>query len=51
VAADPVGHLEIRPSGATFVPIVQPYPSPLFLLASGVAAALMLRALARLVRG
>jgi uncharacterized spore protein YtfJ len=51
VAADPVGHLEIRPSGATFVPIVLPYPSPLFLLASGVAAALMLRALARLVRG
>ncbi len=51
VAADPVGHLEIRPSGATFQPIVQPYPSPLFLLASGVAAALMLRALARLVRG
>ncbi len=51
VAADPLGHLEIRPSGASFQPIVQPYPSPLFVLASSVAAALILRALARLVRG
>jgi hypothetical protein len=51
VAADAVGHLEIRPSGATFEPIVQPYPSPVFLLAAGIAAALILRAVARLVRG
>jgi uncharacterized spore protein YtfJ len=49
VAADPVGYLEIRPGGATFQPIVQPYPSPLFLLASGLAAAFVLRALARLI--
>ena len=48
---DPVGYLEIRPSGAGFRPVSVPYPSPLFLLAAGVAAALVLRALARVVRG
>lgn len=50
VVADPVGYVEIGPSGATFEPIVQPYPSPVFLLASGITAAIVLRALARLVR-
>jgi hypothetical protein len=50
VAADPVGYVEIGPAGATFRPIVPPYPSPLFLLASGITAAIVLRALARLVR-
>lgn len=50
VAADPVGYLEIRPTGATFQPIVPPYPSPLFVLAAGLAAAFILRALARVVR-
>jgi hypothetical protein len=50
VAADPVGYLEIGPEGATFRPIVPPYPSPLFLLAAGITAALVLRALARLLR-
>ena len=49
VAADPVGFVEIGPSGATFRPIVQPYPSPLFLLVSGVTAAIILRALARVI--
>lgn len=48
---DPVGYLEIRPTGAGFRPISVPYPSPVFLLAAGVAAALVLRALARVVRG
>jgi hypothetical protein len=48
---DPVGYLEIRSSGAGFRPVSVPYPSPVFLLASGVAAALVLRALARVVRG
>jgi hypothetical protein len=51
VLADPVGYLEIGPSGATFRPIVDPYPRPLFLLAAGVTTALVLRALARLLRG
>ena len=50
-AADPVGYLEIRPTGATFVPIAPPYPGPLFVLTAGLAAAFILRALARVVRG
>ena len=51
VSADPVGYLEIRPTGATFVPIAPPYPGPLFVLTAGLAAAFILRALARVVRG
>lgn len=51
VAADPVGYLEIGPAGATFRKIAEPYPSPLFLVAAGVAGAIVLRALARLVHG
>jgi uncharacterized spore protein YtfJ len=50
-AADPVGYLEIRPTGATFVPIAPRYPGPLFVLTAGLAAAFILRALARVVRG
>jgi uncharacterized spore protein YtfJ len=49
-AADPVGYLQIGPTGATFHPIRDPYPNPIFVLASALAAALVLRALARLVR-
>lgn len=49
-SADPVGYVEIGPAGATFRPIVPPYPSPFFLLASGITAAIVLRSLARLVR-
>lgn len=48
--ADPIGWLEIGPDGAVFKPIVPAMPSPGFLLAAGAAAALMLRALARLLR-
>lgn len=48
---DPVGYLEIGPAGAHFRPISVPYPSPVFLLAAGLAAALVLRGLARVVRG
>jgi hypothetical protein len=51
VAADPIGYLEIGPGGATFQPIIPPYPSPAFLLAAGFTAAIVLRALARLLRG
>jgi hypothetical protein len=51
VAADPIGYVEIGPGGAAFRPIPQPYPSPLFLLASGMTAAIVLRALARVIRG
>lgn len=49
-AGDPVGYIEIGPAGAAFRPIVSPYPSPLFLIASGITAALVLRALGRLIR-
>jgi uncharacterized spore protein YtfJ len=51
VGTEPVGYLAIGPDGARFERIVQPYPSPMFLLASGVTAAIIIRALARLVRG
>jgi hypothetical protein len=50
VAADPVGYVEIGPSGATFRPLRGMYPSPGFLIAAGLSAALVLRGLARLVR-
>jgi hypothetical protein len=50
VAADPVGYLEISAVGATFRPIRDPYPSPAFLVAAGVTAAVVLRALARIGR-
>ena len=49
VAADPVGYLEIGPAGATFKPISDVRPSPAFLLAAGVTAAIVIRALARLL--
>jgi uncharacterized spore protein YtfJ len=50
-AADPVGYLEIGPGGATFRPIREPLPSPGLVLAFALAAAILLRAAARLVRG
>jgi uncharacterized spore protein YtfJ len=51
VAADPIGYLELGPDGAAFRPIREPYPSPMFVIASALAAAIVLRALARVVRG
>jgi hypothetical protein len=48
VAADPAGYIEIRAGEARFRPIVPPYPSPGFLLAAGLTAAIVIRALARL---
>jgi uncharacterized spore protein YtfJ len=50
VAADAVGYIEIRSGEATFRPIVAPYPNPAFLLAAGLTAAMVLGALARLLR-
>ena len=49
-AGDPIGYREIGPEGATFRPIRDPYPSPLFLIACGLTASIVLRALARLTR-
>ncbi len=51
VMADPMGYLEVRSSGAAFVPLATPYFNPLLILASGVAISFVLRALARLIRG
>lgn len=48
VAADPVGYLEITAGEATFRPIRQPYPSPVFVLAAGIGLAFVLRGVARL---
>jgi uncharacterized spore protein YtfJ len=45
---DPVGYLEIRSSGATFVPI-RGVLNPLAILAAGVSLGFVLRALARLL--
>jgi uncharacterized spore protein YtfJ len=51
VTAEPIGYLEIGNEGAAFKPIAGAYPSPVFLLASGFAGALVIRAIARLIRG
>ena len=45
VAADPIGYVDIDSNGAVFKPIREPFSSPAFLLASGLAAALVVRAL------
>ena len=51
--AEPVGYVEIGPHGARFTPIedANQMPSPALVLAAGVAAALILRGMARLLRG
>lgn len=51
VAADPIGYLELGPDGSAFRPIREPYPSPMFVIVSALAGAIVLRALARVVRG
>jgi uncharacterized spore protein YtfJ len=48
IVGDPVGYIEIRSSGATFVPI-RGVLNPLALLALGVSVALVLRAVARML--
>jgi uncharacterized spore protein YtfJ len=50
VAADPIGYVEIGSDGAMFRPIREPYPSPAVLIASGLTAAIVIRAFARLIR-
>jgi len=51
VTAEPIGYLEIGDDGAAFKPIAAAYPSPVFLLAAGFAGSLVIRAIARLIRG
>lgn len=51
--AEPVGYVEIGPHGASFKPIedANQMPSAALVLAAGVAAALILRGVAKLLRG
>jgi hypothetical protein len=51
VAADPIGYLEIGPDGTSFRALPRPFPSSLSFLAAGLTAAIVIRALARLLRG
>ena len=47
LVADPVGYLEVGPSGAAFRPIGRPWNNPGYLLAVAIGAALVIRAIAR----
>jgi uncharacterized spore protein YtfJ len=47
----PVGYSEVRPGGATFVPLSSPYLNPALVLAIGISIGVVVRALARLIRG
>jgi uncharacterized spore protein YtfJ len=51
VMSDPMGYIEVRPSGATFVPLSSPYVNPALVLAVGLAMGVVIRAFARLIRG
>jgi uncharacterized spore protein YtfJ len=48
--ADPIGYIEMGPDGVRFRRIVEIPPNPLAVLAIGIAAALVLRAVARLLK-
>lgn len=48
--ADPVGYIEMGPSGIRFRPIVGLPPNPLTILAIGLSITLVLRSIARLVK-
>jgi uncharacterized spore protein YtfJ len=49
VAAEPIGYLEVRSEGAAFRSIREPLPSPVLLIASALSAAIVIRAIARLL--
>jgi hypothetical protein len=50
VAADAIGYIQVRSGEATFRRIAAPFLSPAFVLASGLTAVIVIRALARLSR-
>lgn len=50
VIADPVGYIEITEAGAAFREIGRPLANPLVLLAGAIGIAIVLRALAKLLR-
>jgi uncharacterized spore protein YtfJ len=49
--AAPMGYLEVRPTGAIYVPLASAYPNPALVLAMGISLGVIIRALARLIRG
>jgi uncharacterized spore protein YtfJ len=49
--AAPMGYIEVRHGGATFVPLSSPYLNPALVLAAGLSLGVVVRALARLIRG
>jgi uncharacterized spore protein YtfJ len=51
VMTDPMGYVELRPEGATYVPLAPPYFNPFVILATGISVSLILRVLVRLIRG
>ena len=50
VAADAIGYIEIRAGEATFRRLGPPFPSPAFVLASGLTAVIVILALAQMSR-
>lgn len=50
VVADPVGYLEMGPAGVRFRPIMGLPPNPIAIFAVGLSVALILNAIARLLR-
>jgi uncharacterized spore protein YtfJ len=51
VIADPMGYVEVRHDGAAYVPLSSPWMNPFVILASGISIAIVIRVLARLIRG
>jgi uncharacterized spore protein YtfJ len=49
--SEPMGYLEVRPTGAVYVPLASPYVNPALVLAIGVSVGVVIRAIARLLRG
>ena len=51
VMADPMGYLEVRHDSAAYVPLTSQWLNPFVILASGISIAVVIRVLARLIRG
>jgi uncharacterized spore protein YtfJ len=51
VLADPMGYVEVRHDSAAYVPLTSPWLNPFVILASGISIAVVIRVLARLIRG
>jgi uncharacterized spore protein YtfJ len=51
VMADPMGYVEVRHDRAAYVPLTSPWLNPFVIVASGISIAVVIRVLARLIRG